>query len=195
MVVLDVLYFCSRTLFHGNKELMIDKILAILLIFMNVEDLCSIIAYSSTVKIRILQTENAEIQSKSKSNSDDSKANLISVTSPDKKGKAPKKSNTGQKVTQNAQQSQKPKILDQEKMIKKLKFNETLDLYCVSELRKDKKFDTDFLILASNLSFLLRLLVMNTVIVGLPHSPILQLVLLLMTELAYSGISILKYVT
>lgn len=88
----------------------------------------------------------------------------------------------------------KTKLLDQKKMIAKLQVDETIELFCTNELKKTPSFSQNLLVLTSNLSFLLKLIALHVVLVGLPHSPILQLIILLTVELSYFTLSVLKYV-
>lgn len=87
------------------------------------------------------------------------------------------------------------KQIDSQKMIVKLEENQTVQQFCTSDLKKNKQFNRNTIILVSNYTFLLRLLGIHLILVGLVHGSEIQVMFLIVLELTYFGISLSKYLS
>ena len=77
------------------------------------------------------------------------------------------------------------KLIDWEVMVCKFRQNLTIQNFSKSVLKTQDDFAGRTMILISNAQYLLRILVLHVILVSLHHLPLVQIILLVITELAY----------
>lgn len=77
------------------------------------------------------------------------------------------------------------RVLDEKFMISKLWKNETIQKFCTNDLKEDKSFSGNTVLLMSNFSFLIKITILHLIFVCLPFTPRLGLLLMLAVETGY----------
>jgi hypothetical protein len=70
-------------------------------------------------------------------------------------------------------------------MVRKFEMNITIFQYSTKELREDKKFSKNTLILVTNYIYLLRVLAIHLLLMALPYAAMVQILLLITVEASY----------
>lgn len=79
-------------------------------------------------------------------------------------------------------------------MIAKLWQNETIQKFCTNDLKEDKRFSQNTVLLMSNFSFLIKLTLIHLVFVCLPFTPRFGLIVMLVVEVAYLIENLRQYI-
>lgn len=85
------------------------------------------------------------------------------------------------------------KEIDAEAMLIKFNMNLTIFKYSTKELREDKKFSKNTLVLVTNYIYLLRVLAIHLLLIALPYAAFVQIWCLLAVELTYFLNLVIRY--
>lgn len=213
MIVLDIWYTGFRTIFHTNSDYNITvKLLTMLCVIFTFFDLIEIWHKSSNYhiipttkpleadqnskkKMNVVHDVNesgmdlnvSKLEKKSRSNSDANTADSLengetkTITTTTKNGET-----KTVKITQT-------KEIDAVAMLKKFEMNITIYKFSTKELKEEKKFSKNTLVLVTNYIYLLRVLTLHLLLIALPYAAMVQICLLLVVEISYCSNLVLRY--
>lgn len=93
-----------------------------------------------------------------------------------------------------AGQGKMEKILDEKEMIAKLWRNQVIQKFCTNDLKEDKSFSQNTILLMSNFSFLIKLSIVHLIFICLPFTPRFGMILMLVVEISYLFQNVRQYI-
>ena len=181
---------------HSRKMDAGQIALSVILVFLVVFDISEIWVLTSSIEIKegqfdVLNTKN--INQVQQDQSKESQLDLVVDQNKNIDDNADKKW-TDKEWLKERQKRLAETPIDEPAMIKKLAINPTVQLFCTNDLKKDQSFTKKTFILVSNYTFLLRVSAVHIIIIALPYMPVFQLSLLIVLELGYLAVSLVKYI-
>jgi hypothetical protein len=186
VVVLDVWYIGLRTIFHTKADYdYLIKSITVLCTLLTFYDLLEIWSKGSKYTIKEAEVKGNAQNVKRNQVLPENDVAVIDLAKSKNGSKSGKKVMKMVGEVKNGVRRAQIKEIDAQKMVIKFRENLTIYKFCTKELKKEKNYSQNTLILVNNYIYLLRVLALHLVFIALPHAAYVQSIALLAIEIAY----------